>query len=166
MRYLAPAILGLLSVATVAAFAYAQHLKREPLILDKVTLGIPTKVSGNPAAFTPNGDCVFDNARIRFRVTVSDDANVQIVDPDGRLVRTIVRNRFLKRYRFFTFHWDGRTGRGETAPPGRYKLRVVLLDEGRALRPGGALLLHSAPAREPRVCGRSGGIGARGALSR
>jgi hypothetical protein len=165
MRYLAPAILGLLAVATVAAFAYAQHLKREPLILDKVNLGLPSK-PGNPAAFTPNGDCVFDNVRIRFRVTVSDRANVQIVDPDGNLVRTLASRRFLKRYRFFTFHWDGRNNEGRPARVGRYKLRVVLLDEERALRPGGALLLHSAPARSPRVCGRSGGIAGPGAERR
>lgn len=136
----------LLLVATIAAFAYAQRLKREPLILDKVTLG-RTFVTADGrvkriTAFSPNGDCRADNARIRFRVTRSDRANVQIVDPDGRLVRTLARNRFLKRYRFSTFHWGGRTKDGEAAPPGRYKLRVILLGQDRTLTPGGTLRLH------------------------
>jgi hypothetical protein len=159
----APAIFALTVVATIAAFAYAQRLKREPLILDRVTLGTPTKRVGNPAAFTPNGDCVFDRGRIRFRITRSDSGNVEIVDPEGRLVRTIVSERFLKRYRFFTFYWSGRANGGELARPGRYKLRVDLLGEDRTLRPGGALLLHTAPRRSPSACERSGGARAPGA---
>jgi hypothetical protein len=154
---LAPAILALTVVATIAAFAYAQRLKREPLILDRVTLGTPAKPVGNPTAFTPNGDCVFDRGRIRFRITRSDRGNVQIVDPEGRLVRTIVSDRFLKRYRFFTFYWDGWANGGGLAAPGRYKLRVVLLGEDRTLRPGGALLLHAVPRRSPSACERAGG---------
>jgi hypothetical protein len=156
-RYLAPAIFVLTVAATIGAFAYAQRLKREPLILDRVTLGSPAKPLGNPAAFTPNGDCFFDGGRIRFRVTRSDRGNVEIVTPNGQLVRRIASDRFLKRYRFFTFHWDGKTNAGERAAPGRYKLRVVLLDEDRTLRPGGALLLHAAPPRSPSACERSGG---------
>jgi hypothetical protein len=157
-RYLAPAIFVLTVAAAIGAFAYAQRLKREPLILDRVTLGSPAKPLGNPAAFTPNGDCVFDRGRIRFRVTRSDRGNVEIVTPNGQLVRRIASDRFLKRYRFVTFHWDGRTNAGERAAPGRYKLRVVLLGEDRTLRPGGALLLHAAPRRSPSACEQSGGV--------
>lgn len=158
LRYLAPAIVGLLALATVAAFALAQRLKREPLILDRVTLGVPKKPTGKPAAFTPNGDCIFDHGRIRFRITKSDRANVEVVDPEGALVRRLAADRFLKRYRFFTFHWDGRTEDGATAEPGRYKLRVVLLGDERTLRPGGALLLHSVPPQRTQACGRVGGV--------
>ncbi len=145
-RAVAPVVIALLAVATLGAFVYAQRLKREPLILDKVTLGralvTPDGRIKHVTAFSPNGDCLADNARIRFRVTRSDRANVQIVDPDGRLVRTLVRDRFLKRYRFATFHWDGRDRFGRRAPPGRYKLRVVLTGQDRALTPGGTLRLH------------------------
>ena len=145
-RAIAPAVFALLLLATVGAFAYAQRLKREPLILDKVTFGHAFVSPGGKVrhvtAFSPNGDCLADNGRIRFRVTRSDHANVQIVDPDGALVRTLVRDRFLKRYRFATFHWDGRGGDGEPAPPGRYKLRVVLIGQHRALTPSGTLRLH------------------------
>ncbi len=147
----------MLLLATIGAFAYAQRLKREPLILDKVTLGRTVVTTGGRvkriAAFSPNGDCRADFARIRFRVTRSDRANVQIVDPDGRLVRTLARNRFLKRYRFWTFHWSGRGRDGRVAPPGRYKLRVILLGQDRTLIPGGTLRLHLV---KPRPGGCSG----------
>ena len=159
-RYLAPVVLALLVVATIAAFAYAQRLKREPLILDKVSFGT-RKTRG---AFTPNGDCVNDHGRIRFRITRSDRANVEIVDPDGRLVRVLARDRFLKRYRFFVFHWNGRTDAGRLASQGRYKLELVLLGEDRDLTPGGGLRLHRA-SRDPAGCRRkqaTGGLRAAG----
>ena len=161
MRYLAPVVVGVLAIATIAAFAHAQRLKREPLILDKVTFG----TRDTHGAFTPNGDCVNEYGRIRFRITKSDHANVQIVDPDGRLVRVLARDRFLKRYRFFVFHWDGREDDGSKAPPGRYKLRLVLLGEDRNLTPGGRLRLH-VTKRRANACQRkhaSGGVRAGGA---
>jgi hypothetical protein len=148
-------VVSLLAVATVGAFAYAQRLKREPLILDKVTFGTK-KTRG---AFTPNGDCVNDHGRVRFRITRSDRADVEITDPDGRLVRTLAADRFLKRYRFFVFHWDGLTDEGTLAEPGRYKLRLALLEQDRELTPGGSLRLHRA-ARDRagcRVAGPPGG---------
>ena len=154
IRYLGPAVLALLVLATIGAFAYAQRLKREPLILDKVSFGT-RKTHG---AFTPNRDCVNDNGRIRFRITRSDRANVEIVDPDGRLVRVVARDRFLKRYRFFVFHWDGRTDSGAPAPAGRYKLELVLLGEDRELTPGGGLRLHRAP-RDRSGCRRKQATG-------
>ena len=158
-RAIAPVVFALLLIATVAAFAYAQRLKREPLILDKVTLGHAFATPGGRikhiTAFSPNGDCLADNGRIRFRVTRSDRANVQIVDPDGVLVRTLARNRFLKRYQFATFHWDGRDRFGKPAPPGRYKLRVVLIGQDRALTPGGTLRLHQVKPKA-NGCRRAG----------
>jgi hypothetical protein len=158
-RVLGPVVFALLVLATVGAFAYAQRLKREPLILDKVTFGhtlvTPDGRVKRVTAFSPNDDCLADNARIRFRVTRSDRAKVQIVDPDGRLVRTLARDRFVKRYRFSTFHWGGRTRFGTAAPPGRYKLRVVLLGQDRTLTPGGTLRLHVV-APKPNGCRRAG----------
>ena len=53
-----------------------------------------------------------------------------IVKPGGRVVLTLARDRFLKRYHFHTYYWDGRTRDGGIAPPGRYKLRVKLLGAG------------------------------------
>lgn len=156
-RRVSPAALvfALLVVATLAAFGWSQRLKRDPLVLDKVTfVGAPILEPKAPRvhAFTPNGDCRFDQIRIRFRVTRSDDATVQIVKPGGRLIVTLERNRFLKRYRFHTFYWDGRSRRTGSAPPGRYKLRVKLLDQDRILVPPGTMRLHRAPSKPIGEC--------------
>jgi hypothetical protein len=137
-----------LVLATLAAFAWSQRVKRDPLVLDKVSLVSPShpsrpgvKVQTRPA-FTPNSDCRFDQERIRFRVTQSDHATVQVVKPGGKLVITLARGEYLKRYHFFTYYWDGRARNDGIAPPGRYKLRVKLLGQERVLVPPGAIRLH------------------------
>lgn len=140
-------VFAVLVVATIAAFAWSQHLKRDPLVLDRVSfLAVPRPHPHAPRvrSFTPNGDCRFDRIRIRFRVTRSDRADVQVVKPAGRLAVTLARDTYLKRYHFFTYYWDGRTRNDGTAPPGRYKLRVKLLNQDRVLVPGGVMRLHKA----------------------
>jgi hypothetical protein len=144
-------VFALLVLATLAAFAWAQRVKRDPLILDKVTIG-----TADSRAFTPNGDCRFDRVRIRFRVTRSDDATVQIIKPGGKTVATLARGRFLKRYHFFTFYWDGRSREGGLAPPGRYKLRVRLLNQERILAPPGVIHLNQAPRKPTKACSPPG----------
>jgi hypothetical protein len=143
-------VFALLVLATVAAFGWAQRLKRDPLVLDRVTfVGVPLLHPKIPVhSFTPNGDCRYDQARIKFRVTQSDHATVQVVRPGGRVVVTLARDRFLKRYHYFSFLWDGRRRGGGIAPAGRYKLRVKLLGQERNLVPPGVIKLHRAP-REP-----------------
>lgn len=148
----AAAVFALLVVATVAAFAWSQRLKRDPLVLDRVTFG--TAVS---RSFTPNGDCRFDRMRIRFRTTISDTGDVQVVKPGGKLIVTLARDTYLKRYSFHTFYWDGRTRNDGIAPPGRYKLRVKLLGQERTLVPGGVMRLHRAPSKPAHGCRQSKG---------
>jgi translation initiation factor IF-1 len=156
-RRVSPAALvfALLVLATVAAFGWAQRQKRDPLVLDRAKfVAVPI---GNPDAprvdaFTPNGDCRFDRIRIRFRMTQSDDATVQVIRPGGRVVITLAREELLKRYRFFTFYWDGRQRGGGIARPGRYKLRVKLLNEDRVLVTPGVIRLHRAPPGMKSAC--------------
>lgn len=159
-------VFALLVVATVAAFAWSQRLKRDPLVLDRVTLVSPRRPAAPGArsptrrAFTPNGDCRFDRERIRFRVTRSDRATVQVVKPGGKLVITLARDRYLKRYHFFTFYWDGRSRNDGIAAPGRYKLRVKLLGQERVLVPPGTIRLHRAKRKPAGECRTgSGGVG-------
>jgi hypothetical protein len=145
-------VFALLVLATIAAFAWSQQRKRDPLVLDRVSFAAVPRLhpSAPPVrAFTPNGDCRYDRIRIRFRVTQSDRGDVQIVKPGGELVLTLARNTYLERYHFHTYYWNGRTRDDGIAPAGRYKLRVKLLGEDRTLVPGGAMRLHRAP-REPR----------------
>lgn len=160
-RSAAVLVFALLVIATVGAFAWAQHRKRDPLVLDRATfVAVPR---GNPQAppvraFTPNGDCRFDRMRIRFRTTRSDDGTVQIVRPGGRVVYTLARDEFLKRYRFHTYYWDGRQRGGGTARPGRYKLRVKLLGQDRTLVAPGSIRLHRAkPGLESACTERAAG---------
>lgn len=153
----AATVFALLVLATVAAFAWSQHLKRDPLILDRVSFAaLPRLHPHSPSlrAFTPNDDCRYDRIRIRFRTTVSDRGDVQIVEPGGLLILTLARDAFLKRYRFHTYYWDGRMRDDGLAPPGRYKLRVKLHGEDRTLVPGGTMRLHRAPRNPRAACAR------------
>jgi hypothetical protein len=138
-------VFALLVLATVAAFAYAQRVKRDPLVLDRVTFVGAPRAEGKPVkhAFTPNRDCRRDLMRIRFRTTVSDRGTVQVIKPGGKVVVTLARDAFLKRYTIHTYYWNGRQRGGGTARPGRYKLRVRLGD--RVLVTPGVIRLHRAP---------------------
>jgi hypothetical protein len=148
-------VFALLVVATIAAFAWSQRLKRDPLVLDRVSfVAVPPSPPHPIRAFTPNDDCRFDRIRIRFRMTRSDRAHVQVVKPGGRLVVTLGRDVYLKRYRFHTFYWDGRQREVGIAAPGRYKLRVKMRGEDRTLVPGGVMRLHDAPRMPPRDCSK------------
>lgn len=159
-------VFALLVLATVGAFAYAQRVKRDPLVLDRVSFtGHPVLNPADPVRnFTPNGDCRFDEIRIRFRVTQSHVGTVQVIKPGGRVVITLARDKFLKRYTFFNFYWDGRRRGGGTAPPGRYKLRVKLGSERTLVTPG-AIRLHRA-AKAMSRCVTEGGTGGLGAGSK
>jgi hypothetical protein len=145
-------VFALLALATLAAFAWSQRLKRDPLVLDRVTFGVPAS-----RGFTPNDDCRFDQIRIRFRVTQSDHATVQVVKPGGELVITLARDQYLKRYHFFTYYWDGRSRNDGIAPLGRYKLRVKLLGQERVLVPPGLMKLHRAERNPTKACGEPRG---------
>jgi len=149
----APAIVfALLVLATLAAFAYAQRVKRDPLVLDRVSFAGAPRHKGQPVvhAFTPNRDCRLDLMRIRFRTTVSGDGVVQVIKPGGRVVYTLARDEFLKRYTFHTYYWDGRRRGGGAANPGRYKLRVKF--DGRTLVTPGVIRLHPAPKDGKQAC--------------
>jgi hypothetical protein len=154
-------VFALLVLATVAAFGWAQRVKRDPLVLDKASFaGAPVLDPKHPVeSFTPNGDCRYDRIRIRFRTTQSDDATVQIIKPGGRVVITLAREKFLKRYHFHTFYWDGRQRGGGVARQGRYKLRVKLLNEDRTLVTPGVIRLLRAPKGEASACGTKAGAG-------
>lgn len=153
-------VFALLVLATVAGFAYAQRVKRDPLVLDRVSfIGAPhAKGTERVHSFTPNDDCRHDLLRIRFRVTQSNVGTVQVVKPGGRVVITLARDRFLKRYTFHTFYWDGRQRGGGTAPPGRYKLRVRLGSDRTLVTPG-VIRLHRAPKKAKSRCVTRGGSG-------
>ncbi len=147
-------VFALLVLATLAAFAWSQRLKRDPLVIDRVTfVAVPNLHPKHPVhSFTPNGDCRYDTMRIRFRTTTTDHGTVQVVKPGGRVVITLARDTYLKRYHFHTYYWDGRSRNDGIAPPGRYKLRVKLLGQDRVLVPPGSMKLHRAKKNPAGKC--------------
>lgn len=148
-------VFALLVLATLAAFAWSQRLKRDPLVLDRVTfvaVPSPHPHAPPPPGFTPNGDCRYDRIRLRFRTTQSDRGTVQVVKPGGKLIVTLARDTYLKRYHFHTYYWDGRDREGGIAAAGRYKLRVKLLGQDRVLVPPGTIKLHHAKRNPTKGC--------------
>jgi len=156
----AAVVFALLVLATLAAFAYSQRVKREPLVLDRVTFIAPPHHKGTPAvhSFTPDGDCRRDRIRIKFRTTISGRGTVQVIKPGGRVVYTLDRDAFFKRYTFHVYYWDGRQRGGGTAKPGRYKLRVELGSERTLVTPG-TIHLHPSPKGAKSSCTTRGGAG-------
>lgn len=138
---LAAVVFALLVVATLAAFAYAQRVKRDPLVVDRYSIN-----GSRSNTFAPGSDCGKQTVRLKFRTTTSNHGTVEIIRPGGEIVAKLAHREFLKRYSFHTFHWDGRNEEGVIQPPGRYKLRVVLEDEERSLTLPGTIHLHKAVA--------------------
>src|SRR3954447_14131764 len=147
----AAVVFAVLLLATVVAFACAQRVKRDPLVLDRVSFVGAPRAKGEPVkhAFVPGG-CRYALMRIRFRTTISDRGTVQVIKPGGRVVVTLARDTFLKRYTFHTYYWGGRQRGGGTAHRGRYKLRVKLGD--RVLVTPGVIRLHRSPKHAESAC--------------
>jgi len=143
---LAAVVFALLVVATLAAFAYAQRVKRDPLVIDRV--GIGSKKSNS--FFPP---C--DQIKLKFRTTTSNQGTVEVIRPGGEIVAKLAHQTFLKRYSFHSFYWDGKNEAEVLQPSGRYKLRVILEDEGRTLTVPGSIRLTRVPAGDS--CGSTVG---------
>lgn len=147
--WLAPLTVGLLVVATVAAFGVSQRLKREPLVVDRVEYRATGSGRDNrqPTVFSPNGDCRHDRMVIRFRTTRSEIADLEIVTPDDRSIRYLAKGRFFKRYREHRLVWDGRTDAGLVPPTGRYGVRITMEELDRSFRLPGWIRVHDFAAQ-------------------
>ena len=154
LGWLAPLTIGLLVVATIAAFVWSQRLKREPLVIDRVeyrVLGF-TANGEAPTVFSPNGDCKRDRMSINFRTTKSDTADVEIIGLGGNPIRTLARDRFFKRYREHTLVWNGRKDDGRIPRTGKFRVRVTMHGEGRVLYLPGSIRIHNYEPRGPSGC--------------
>lgn len=160
LRWLAPITIGLLLLLTVGAFGLSQRLKREPLVIDRVSFAARGADEEDPKrnVFSPNGDCRRDLMVIGFRTTKSDTADVDIIGTDGTLVRRLAVDRFFKRYREHELVWDGRDDSGQVPPTGPYKVRVKMKGLDRELDLPGRIRLHNFPPRDSNCGGPSGGL--------
>jgi hypothetical protein len=107
-----------LFVAAMSVAALTLRARTPDLVLEVTRL---------PQALTPNGDGDHDKAVIRFFVREDEPhATVQIVGRDRRIVRTLDADADLRENERVTYVWRGHNDGGGSAPPGRYRLRVVM----------------------------------------
>lgn len=166
-RWLAPITVGLLFVLTIGAFGLSQRLKREPLVIDRVTFRALGAGENDPkrTAFSPNGDCRRDYMVIGFRTTKSDRADVEIIESGGIPVRLLAEDRFFKRYREHELAWDGRKDNGNVPRANTFRVRVTMKGIDRVLYLPGRIRLQSFPA-EDSICQTRGAGSRPGAAKR
>ncbi len=130
-----------LGFAAFAAFFVAQRLKNSPTVVQGF------RARGH---FSPNGDGRADVERISFTIKNDDQVTVEVVDEKGDVVRTLARDRSVRRYnRIPTLVWDGRDDHRAPARDGVYRIRITLRDQGRTITvPRSFVLDTTAPRPE------------------
>jgi hypothetical protein len=123
--FLAVLLFVVVVAAALVSLALIQEARQRGEVLDLVEA---------TDSFSPRAR---ERARIEWRQRESsDDAVVQIIDTGGRPVRTLVDGGTLEGDdRQQVFLWNGRTDSGELAPPGLYRVEIVLPDEDRDIVP-------------------------------
>jgi hypothetical protein len=113
-----------LLAATGLAFAYTEQLKltQSPIIRTRV----------EPRTISPVCACPTRRARISFVLRSADRVGVEVIDADGRTVRTLVRARPVPQGRF-RVTWDGSDDAGRVVPEGRYRPEVRLAEARRTI---------------------------------
>ena len=116
---IALALLG----ATAAAFAVTERLKLER-----------SPVTGTRVdhVFSPVCECARDVAVISIVLRRRETVTLDILDRNGRSIRTIVRKRREPAGRV-SYTWDGRDNLGLVVPEGVYRPRVQLERNGRTI---------------------------------
>jgi hypothetical protein len=135
---LAAVVFAVLVLACFGAFFLTQSLKHTPTAVQRFELA-PT--------FSPYGRTHDREARISFKLASADEVTVAIVDSEGDVVATLVRDYPAPRYKQFSLRWNGRRGppvryehltsasghrtlvpvnAGRIAAPGEYRVRVTL----------------------------------------
>jgi hypothetical protein len=102
--------------ATAAAFVVTEDLKLEPDPIARPRID-PT--------VSPVCRCDHQAARIAFRLRGEDVLTLTIVDANGKVVRTLLREARFQPGNH-QFGWDGRDQAGRIVPDGRYRPRVEL----------------------------------------
>ena len=112
-----------LLAATAAAFAVTERLKleRSPITGTQVD-----------RVFSPVCECARNVAVISFVLRRRATVTVDVLDADGRSVRTLVRDRDEQRGRV-SYTWDGRDEADRVVPEGIYRPRVQLEEHGRTI---------------------------------
>jgi hypothetical protein len=141
----AQVVFAVLVLACFAAFFLTQRLKHTPTVVQRFML---------TPRFSPATPGPLEQERISFKLAKADAATVTIIDAQGNVVATLVRDRRLPRYKQFSLRWNGRRGsarrysviatshghtilipatEGALAPPGEYRVRVSLREQARSV---------------------------------
>ena len=109
--------------ATAAAFAVTERLKleRSPITGTRVD-----------RVFSPVCECARDVSVVSFVLRRRETVTLDILDREGRSVRTVVRNRPEPAGRV-SYTWDGRDNADRVVPEGIYRPRVSLRRNGRTI---------------------------------
>jgi flagellar hook assembly protein FlgD len=125
MTLVARIVFATLVIATFGAFFVAQRLKAEP--------GVFARVGVEQRVFSPNGDGRLERAILRFAPREADRVDVEVVDPDGDVVRRRVQDEPLEAGERLETRWDGRDDAGRLVPDGTYRFQVTLRRQGRTV---------------------------------
>ena len=123
---------GRARAAALFVTLFAAALAATGLVIASRTSDLVLEVVSQPEKFSPAGAGGPDEAEITFLVRESDpDASVYIVGRDLRQIRTLDESVALEADEEVTYTWDGEMDSGQTAAPGRYRLRVELPNRDR-----------------------------------
>jgi hypothetical protein len=143
---LASVVLGCLVLACLGAFFLTQRLKHTPTAVQTFEL---------TPVFSPYPGSRLKQEAISFKLKQADSVTVTVIDSEGDVVATLVRERPLPRYKQFSLRWNGRRGiarvhqltrtssgrlvvvalpTGPLAKPGDYRVEIHLHDQRRTIR--------------------------------
>jgi hypothetical protein len=136
---LAQVVFALLVIACGAAFVVIQRLKHTPAAVQTFEMDSSFKPTARPAARcrgrVPRAK-VNASKRIEylsFKPARAEPVTVEILDSAGASVATIVSDLPAERYKQLSLCWNGQLGTAQSgglAPPGEYRVRVILRDQG------------------------------------
>jgi hypothetical protein len=126
---IAAVVVAVLVTGTVAAMVVTQEARRDGPVASNIRL------KAKPG----------DRYRVCFYLTRDDSVGVDLVDEGENVVRTLVLSDELQGGEPHCFDWDGADDRGDPVPPGRYRLRLTLLEADRVATSGERLTIDEAP---------------------
>ena len=115
-RHFRTVLVLVILAATAVAFVVTEDLKLEPDPIGRPRID-PT--------VSPVCHCDHQAARIAFRLRGEDVLTLTILDSNGKVVRTLLREARFQPGNH-QFGWDGRDQSGRVVPDGRYQPRVEL----------------------------------------
>jgi hypothetical protein len=151
---LARIVFTALVIACFAAFVVTQRLKHTPTPVQNFEMNEafrPTRVPAAGCHGRVPASLVNASERIEylsFKPAQAEAVTVEIVNSAEADVATIVRNLPAARYKQLSLCWNGQRGptqSGGLAPPGEYRLQVILLGQDRTVKSPRGFTLEGRP---------------------